>query len=128
VNLNVDMSRDSEEETKERQPNDESLAAKMHALSLEDQVSDKKKAKKKTKAEKAEKVEKNESSIAGRTRGKIREFVKANPQIKKPKIGVVYDNIMTLHENHREFHSERPERIMAIYLNLIDKGIYEQLE
>lgn len=34
---------------------------------------------------------------------------------------------MTLHENHREEHPERPERIMAIYLNLIEKGIYDNL-
>ena len=34
---------------------------------------------------------------------------------------------MTLHESHREEHPERPERVMAIYLNLLDKGIYDQL-
>jgi acetoin utilization deacetylase AcuC-like enzyme len=34
---------------------------------------------------------------------------------------------MTLHESHREEHPERPERVMAIYLNLLDKGIYNQL-
>jgi hypothetical protein len=49
------------------------------------------------------------------------------PIMRKPKVGVVYDNIMTLHQSHREEHPERPERIMAIYLNLIDKGIYSDL-
>jgi len=34
---------------------------------------------------------------------------------------------MTLHESYREEHPERPERVMAIYLNLIEKGIYDQL-
>jgi acetoin utilization deacetylase AcuC-like enzyme len=34
---------------------------------------------------------------------------------------------MTLHESHREEHPERPERVMAIYLNLLDKGIYDKL-
>ena len=34
---------------------------------------------------------------------------------------------MTLHESHREEHPERPERVMAIYLNLLNKGIYDQL-
>ena len=34
---------------------------------------------------------------------------------------------MTLYESHREEHPERPERVMAIYLNLLDKGIYDQL-
>ena len=34
---------------------------------------------------------------------------------------------MTLHQSHRDEHPERPERIMAIYLNLIDKGIYNNL-
>ena len=66
--------------------------------------------------------------MAGRTRGKTAEFMKAKgPIMRKPKVGVVYDNIMTLHKSHREEHPERPERIMAIYLNLIDKGIYDDL-
>ena len=34
---------------------------------------------------------------------------------------------MTLHQSHREDHPERPERVMSIYLNLLDKGIYDQL-
>jgi hypothetical protein len=40
----------------------------------------------------------------------------------KPKVGVVYDEEMMLHKNHREYHPERPERAMAIYLNLVKKG------
>ena len=40
------------------------------------------------------------------------------------RIGVVFDEQMLLHKKHRMFHVERPERIMAIYLNLIKKGIF----
>ena len=91
----------------------------------EEFTSDKKKLPKKKK--KATDTKPNENSIAGRTRGRIADFIKTHPQLRKPKIGVVYDNIMTLHESHREDHPERPERIMAIYLNLLDKGIFDQL-
>ena len=34
---------------------------------------------------------------------------------------------MLLHRNHRDDHPERPERVMAIYLNLIKKEIWESL-
>jgi len=81
--------------------------------------------KKKKPRKKAKQTEKNENSISNRTRSRFAEFVKNNTLPKKPKIGVVYDNIMTLHECHREEHPERPERVMAIYLNLLDKGIYD---
>jgi len=43
------------------------------------------------------------------------------------RIGVVFDEQMLLHRKHREDHPERPERIMAIYLNLVKKGLYSQL-
>lgn len=46
----------------------------------------------------------------------------------KPKVGVVFDEEMLLHRNHRDHHPERPERAMAIYLNLINKGIYKDLK
>lgn len=55
------------------------------------------------------------------------EFFKASQANKPPKVGVVYDDIMTLHRSHREEHPERPERIMAIYLNLIEKSIFDKL-
>lgn len=124
------MAHDSqEEETKNGGRNEEdSLVAQMQALAvdtMEEHSSGKKKKPKKKK--KAADTKPNENSIAGRTRGKIAEFMKAHPQMRKPKIGVVYDNVMTLHQSHREDHPERPERVMAIYLNLIDKGIYDQL-
>ena len=92
----------------------------MEALTIEEEVNVKKKQKKK------KKVLTNEDSVATRTRQKFVVFDKTN-QRSKPKVGVVYDNIMTLHMAHREFHPERPERIMAIYLNLIEKGIYDKL-
>jgi acetoin utilization deacetylase AcuC-like enzyme len=40
---------------------------------------------------------------------------------------VVYDEEMLLHRNHREDHPERPERVMAIYLNLVKKKIWDDL-
>lgn len=43
------------------------------------------------------------------------------------RIGVVFDEQMLLHRKHRVFHVERPERIMAIYLNLIKKDLLSQL-
>lgn len=43
-------------------------------------------------------------------------------QLKKQKVGVVYDEEMLLHRNHADdLHPERPERVMAIYLNLVKK-------
>jgi acetoin utilization deacetylase AcuC-like enzyme len=45
----------------------------------------------------------------------------------KPKVGVVFDEEMMLHKCYKAYHPERPERIMSIYLNLINKGIYEDL-
>jgi histone deacetylase 6 len=45
----------------------------------------------------------------------------------KPKVGVIFDEEMILHKNHKDYHPERPERVMAIYLNLIKKGIYKEL-
>ena len=40
---------------------------------------------------------------------------------RKQRVGVVYDEEMLLHRHHHEEHPERPERVMAIYLNLIKK-------
>ena len=37
-------------------------------------------------------------------------------QKKVPRVGYVFDEIMTLHKSYTESHPERPERIMAIYL------------
>ena len=34
---------------------------------------------------------------------------------------------MTLHRSHRKEHPERPERLMAIYLNLVKKELYKQM-
>ena len=45
----------------------------------------------------------------------------------KPKVGVIFDEEMILHKSHKDYHPERPERVMAIYLNLIKKGIYKEL-
>jgi acetoin utilization deacetylase AcuC-like enzyme len=40
---------------------------------------------------------------------------------------VVYDDFMLLHRSHLVEHPERPERLMAIYLNLVKKEIYKNL-
>ena len=40
---------------------------------------------------------------------------------KEQKVGVVYDEEMLLHRSHEKEHPERPERAMAIYLNLVKK-------
>lgn len=34
---------------------------------------------------------------------------------------------MLLHKNHREHHSERPERVMSIWLNLYKKEILKDM-
>ena len=47
--------------------------------------------------------------------------------MKKMRIGVVFDEAMMLHKEHQDGHPECPERIMAIYLNLIKKNLFSQL-
>ena len=45
-----------------------------------------------------------------------------------PKVGYVYDDQMLLHREHRDKgHPERPERLMAVYLNLVKKGIFKDM-
>ena len=56
----------------------------------------------------------------------MKEFNKQK-QKAKPKVGVVFDEEMLLHKSYKVYHPERPERIMAIYLNLVQKGIYDDL-
>jgi len=46
---------------------------------------------------------------------------------RKPKVGVVYDDFMLLHRSHRVEHPERPERLMAVYLNLVKSGLFKEL-
>lgn len=41
--------------------------------------------------------------------------------VKEQRVGVVYDEEMLLHRSHVQEHPERPERAMAIYLNLVKK-------
>ena len=59
----------------------------------------------------------------------LRSRIKAmqQNQKKETKTGVVYDEIMLLHRSHRESHPERPERLMAVYLNLVKKDIWRTL-
>jgi hypothetical protein len=51
----------------------------------------------------------------------VREF-EIIENLVKPKVGVVFDEGMLLHKCHKGHHPERPERAMAIYLNLVKKG------
>ena len=81
---NVEMARSSgDEESKDfvKSP-EEDLAARMEALSLHDQHEDHDgpEAKKKKPRKKPKAVEKTENSISTRTRSRIAEFMKANPQ------------------------------------------------
>ena len=52
-------------------------------------------------------------------RSRIRAMQKESEKLKKPRVGVVYDEEMLLHRHYREEHPERPERAMAIYINLV---------
>lgn len=65
-----------------------------------------------------------------RTRGRLAAFLAEQKQgntTKKMRIGVVFDETMTLHKDYNNDHPERPERIMAIYLNLIKKDLFKEL-
>jgi acetoin utilization deacetylase AcuC-like enzyme len=42
-------------------------------------------------------------------------------------VGVVYDEQMLLHKVHRSTHPERPERIMAIYLHLLESDLWKKM-
>jgi hypothetical protein len=55
-------------------------------------------------------------------RSRMRAYQESlQPKFKKQRVGVVYDEEMLLHRHHRDEHPERPERVMAIYLNLLKK-------
>jgi len=97
-----------------------------------EQVEEKKKPvakKKRTRAPKAAEETKTEGP-AMRTRGRLAAFLankKQDDSLKKMRIGVVFDELMMLHREHKNDHPERPERVMAIYLNLIKKELFSQL-
>lgn len=46
---------------------------------------------------------------------------------KEVKTGVVYDESMLMHRSHQYFHPERPERVMAVYLNLVKKDLFGKM-
>ena len=48
-------------------------------------------------------------------------------EFEEMKIGVVFDELMLLHKEKKQGHPERPERLMAIYMNLVKKGLFEKL-
>lgn len=50
-----------------------------------------------------------------------------NIEPKEPKIGYLFDERMLLHKDSSEKHQECPERVMAIYINLIFKNLTEKL-
>jgi len=61
------------------------------------------------------------ANLRSRMRALAEQKKQDEPQFKKQRVGVVYDEEMLLHRHHRDAHPERPERVMAIYLNLIKK-------
>ena len=44
-----------------------------------------------------------------------------------PKIGYCFDERMLLHKDFQNKHQECPERAMTVYMNIVDKGIANQL-
>ena len=97
-------------------------------VSTPSQQQKKKKGKKKPKTVSAEEKTANESAVGTRTRGRLAAFLaqkQQNNPDRKQKIGVVYDDQMALHRCHRKEHPERPERLMAVYLNLVKKELYK---
>ena len=113
-------------------PNEQSsLTEKMDKLDLSEQAESTASKKKSKKAKKkTTNNEEQQNGPATRTRSRLQAFLKdqrENPASRKMKIGVVYDDQMLLHRKHREEHPERPERAMAVYLNLVQKGLYAQM-
>jgi acetoin utilization deacetylase AcuC-like enzyme len=61
------------------------------------------------------------------TRSRFAQMKATQPSMKPQKVGVVYDDIMLLHRSHMIEHPERPERLMAVYLNLVKKDLYKRM-
>ena len=80
--------------------------------------------KKKSKKKKAE----EEPSTRVMTRARFSQFQEQNKGMRPQKVGVVYDDLMLLHRCHQGHHPERPERLMAVYLNLLKKDLYSRLK
>ena len=113
------------------------LTEQMEALDLQSQpegTSQAKKGKKKrakgAKGAAANEESKSTEHTGPRTRSRFAAFLaqkKQDEALKKMRIGVVYDELMLMHREHNGDHPERPERVMAIYLNLVKKGLFQQL-
>ena len=114
------------EENKEMTANEKSvgLTDLMDQLSLCDEDATAQKNKKKTKKKPAAQGTEGPSV---RTRSKFAELKASKPVARKPKVGVVYDDFMLLHRSHRAEHPERPERLMAVYLNLVKNGLFKDM-
>ncbi len=121
------------DQSSDKQPNDQSatgLTEQMERLSINEQEETKSSAQKKKRFRKPKEVATTTDGPSTRTRGRLAAFLAAKQQegtLKKMRIGVVFDELMTLHRDHTNGHPERPERVMAIYLNLVQKGIFKQL-
>ncbi len=115
-----------QEESKEMAVNEKSsgLTDLMDQLSLGDEDATAQKNKKKTKKKTSAQGTEGPST---RTRSKFADLKASKPVARKPKVGVVYDDFMLLHRSHRAEHPERPERLMAIYLNLIKNGFLKDM-
>ena len=60
-----------------------------------------------------------------KNKGKQQDFVVSFG--KTNTTGYCYDEEMILHKNHKEFHVERPERIMALYFRLTETNLIDKL-
>ena len=121
------------DQSSDKQPNEQSasgLTEQMERLSINENEETKSSAQKKKRVRKPKEVATTSDGPSTRTRGRLAAFLAAKQQegtLKKMRIGVVFDELMTLHRDHTNGHPERPERLMAIYMNLVQKGIFKQL-
>ena len=80
--------------------------------------------KKKTKKKKVD----DEAQNWVMTRARFTQYQEQNKGMRPQRVGVVYDDMMLMHRCHDKHHPERPERLMAVYLNLLKKDLYSRLK
>jgi len=113
--------------------NDQSsgLTEAMDNLSLGGQEEGKSEQPKKKRPRKPKQHEESKDGPAARTRGRLAAYMaqkKTEDVMRKMRIGVVFDELMLLHRDYKGVHPERPERLMAIYLNLVKKDLFNLLK
>ncbi len=116
-----------QEETKEQPENHSGLTMDIERLSIgaDEEMEDEANNSRKIIKKKKKIVQQTIDGPAMRTRKSIAQHMSKLPR--KQKVGYVYDDFMLLHRSHKVDHMERPERLMAVYLNLIDKQLLEKL-